>query len=79
MNQNQNLNEGIGLGQKMGTIDDSFFVPPPIIKLPQEQINELTKKLITEMLKENEEDEEEEEYADEYDEDKEFRLKSNKI
>ncbi|KAA6373824.1 MAG: hypothetical protein EZS28_030650 [Streblomastix strix] len=38
-------NEGIEVGQKMGTIDDSFFVPPPSIKLPQEQINELTKKL----------------------------------
>ncbi|KAA6384178.1 MAG: hypothetical protein EZS28_020293 [Streblomastix strix] len=46
--QNQesfNRNEGIGLGQKMGTIDDSFFVPPPSIVLPQEQMNELTKKL----------------------------------
>ncbi|KAA6364767.1 MAG: hypothetical protein EZS28_039706, partial [Streblomastix strix] len=41
---NQNQNEGIGLGQKMGTIDDSFFVPHPQIILPQEQMNELTKK-----------------------------------
>ncbi|KAA6386234.1 MAG: hypothetical protein EZS28_018238, partial [Streblomastix strix] len=42
---NPNQNEGIGVCQKMSTIDDSFFVPPPSIVLPQEQMNELTKKL----------------------------------
>ncbi|KAA6364503.1 MAG: hypothetical protein EZS28_039970 [Streblomastix strix] len=55
MNQNQNQNEGIGLGQKMGTIDDSFFVSHPLIVLPQEQINELTKKLYEEAQKKQKE------------------------
>ncbi|KAA6386159.1 MAG: hypothetical protein EZS28_018313 [Streblomastix strix] len=78
----------------MGTIYDSFFVPTPLIALPQEQINKLTKKLFEDaqkkqkdkfkarkkMLKENEEDEdEEEEYGEEDDEEKEFRQRSIKI